>query len=117
MNIIGGGQTPYYKKVMGFIDGSNLLIELSKELGIEYRADKPPLPTLSIALLLIDHLFNANGKIPIKKYWFASYQGNEKDHIAYAKELRRLTFEPVLFKKLLCSCPIWASAGLLPGLL
>ncbi len=47
MNIIGGGQTPYYKKVMGFIDGSNLLIELSKELGIEYKADKPPLPTLN----------------------------------------------------------------------
>lgn len=100
MSIIsGGGQTPYYKKVMGFIDGSNLLIELSKELGIDFRADKPPLPALSIALLLINHLFNADGKIPIRKYWFASYQGSEKDHMTYAKELRRLTFEPVLFKK------------------
>ena len=58
MNIIGGGQTPYYKKVMGFIDDSNLLIELSKELGIDFRADKPPLPALSIALLLINHLIH-----------------------------------------------------------
>lgn len=97
MNIFRREQTPNYK-VMGFIDGSNLLIELSKELKIKFRADKPPLPVLSIALLLINHLFNAYGKTPIRKYWFASYQGNDEDHMTYAKELRRLTFEPVLFK-------------------
>lgn len=100
MIISGGGGTPHYTKIMGFIDGSNLLIELSKELGIDFRADKPPLPALSIALLLINDFFQGTGKIPIRKYWFASYQGSDKDHIQYAKELRRLTFEPVLFKKL-----------------
>ena len=98
--IIGGsGRTPYYSKVMGFIDGSNLLIELSKELDIDFRADKPPLPALKIAKLLIDFLFRSQEKIPIRKYWFASYQGSDEDHIRYAKELRQLTFEPVLFKK------------------
>ena len=98
MQIIRGGRTPYYTKIMGFIDGSNLLIELSKELGIVFRADKPPLPVLSIAKLLINHLFHGVGKIPIRKYWFASYKGSDNDYILYANELRRLTFEPVLFK-------------------
>ena len=96
---IGGGRTPHYTKVMGFIDGSNLLIELSKEIGISFRADKPPLPALSIAKLLTDQLFHEQAKIVIRKYWFASYQGGEKDYLNYAKELRRLSFEPVLFKK------------------
>lgn len=100
MIISGGGKTPYYSKVMGFIDGSNLLVELSKELVIDFRADKPPLPALKIAQQLIDFLFRGHGNILIRKYWFASYQGSEEDHIQYAKELRELTFEPVLFKKL-----------------
>ena len=99
MQIISSGRTPHYTKIMGFIDGSNLLIELSKELGIDFRADKPPFPALSIAKHLINHLFHGTGKIPVRKYWFASYQGSENDHILYAKELRRLTFEPVLIKK------------------
>ncbi len=99
MIMSGGVRTPHYTKIMGFIDGSNLLIELSKEVGTDFRADKPPLPAISIAIRLISHLFQGEGKIPIRKYWFASYQGSEKDQILYAKELRRLTFEPVLFKK------------------
>jgi uncharacterized LabA/DUF88 family protein len=94
-------QTPHYKKVMGFIDGSNLLIELSKKLNIDgFRADKPPLDILAKATLLIHHMFTAPGYVPIRKYWFASYQGSESDHVNYAKELRRLGYEPVLFKKL-----------------
>lgn len=99
MQIISSGRTPYYTRIMGFIDGTNLLIELSKEFQVKFRAEKPPLPALSMAKLLINHLFQGTGKIPIRKYWFASYQGNDNDYIQYAKELRKLTFEPVLFKK------------------
>ena len=99
MQIISSGRTPHYTRIMGFIDGSNLLIELSKEFNVNFRADKPPLPALSMAKLLINHLFHGTGKIPIRKYWFASYQGDDNDYLLYAKELRKLTFEPVLFKK------------------
>lgn len=99
MSVISGGRTPYYSKVMGFIDGSNLLIELSKEIDIDFRADKPPLPALKLAHALIDFLFHGTGNILIRKYWFASYQGSDEDHILYAKELRKHKFEPVLFKK------------------
>lgn len=96
---INSVRTPHYEKVMGFIDGSNFLIELSKELKIDFRADKPPLPALEIALLLTNRFFHKDGNITIRKYWFASYQGDEIDFKKYAKKLRELTFEPVLFKK------------------
>ena len=95
----GGGRTPHYEKVMGFIDGSNFLIELSRELNIDFRADKPPLPTLSIGALLTNRFFNQDGRIPIRKYWFASYQGSEIDFKNYAMKLKEHHFEPILFKK------------------
>jgi hypothetical protein len=36
------GKSPHYKKTMVFIDGSNLLIEMSKKIDVSFRADKPP---------------------------------------------------------------------------
>jgi uncharacterized LabA/DUF88 family protein len=95
----GANPTPFYSRTMGFIDGSNLLIELSKVLKIDYRADKPPIPALRISKELINRYFQDEARIPIRKYWFASYQGTEQDFRNYAKELRALGFEPVLFKK------------------
>jgi uncharacterized LabA/DUF88 family protein len=97
--IISSGRTPHYEKVMGFIDGSNFLIELAKELGVGFRADKLPLPALEIAQNLTNRFFCKDGNITIRKYWFASYQGDETYFRKYAKELREHTFEPVLFKK------------------
>jgi uncharacterized LabA/DUF88 family protein len=99
MGISPSGRTPHYSKVMAFIDGSNLLRELSKEIGIDFRADKPPIPAIKIAYFLLQKLFHGSEKIFIRKYWFASYQGSEKDQILYSKALRQIKFEPVLFKK------------------
>jgi len=93
---ISGGHTPHYQKVMGFIDGSNFLIELGKELDVALRADKPNIHALEMAQLLTNRFFP---QIVIRKYWFASYQGSEADCKPYAKKLRELGFEPVLFKK------------------
>lgn len=95
---IFGGTTPHYERVMGFIDGSNFLIELARELEIQFRADKPPLPALEIAQALTNPFFDRYGTVTIRKYWFGSYQGDETYFRKYAGKLRELTFEPVLFK-------------------
>jgi uncharacterized LabA/DUF88 family protein len=84
---------------MGFIDGTNLLRELAKDIGIDFRADKPPEIALNMANYLIRFLFMGQEKVIIRKYWFASYQGSEEDYKTYAKCLRKYEFEPVLFKK------------------
>lgn len=89
--IISSGRTPHYEKVMGFIDGSNFLIELSKELGTNFRADKPPFPALEIAQTLTNRFFHKDGNITIRKYWFASYQGEETYCREYARKLRELS--------------------------
>jgi len=97
--VYGSGRTPHYEKVMGFIDGSNFLIELAKEIGMEFRADKPPLLALELAPYFTNRFFYKDGLITIRRYWFASYQGNEEFSKEYARKLRELAFEPVLFKK------------------
>jgi uncharacterized LabA/DUF88 family protein len=99
MFISGGGSTPHYKRLMAFVDGTNFLIELSKEIKIDFRAEKPPLPSLAISHHLLNSLWSPHEYIKIRKYWFASYQGNDEDYYRIAKELRRLTYEPMLFKK------------------
>jgi len=91
--------TPDYKRMMIFVDGTNFLRELSKELEIAFRADKPPVESLAIANSMTGHFFDAYGVVKIRKYWFSSYQGNEEYHDQLAKQLRSNDFEPVLFKK------------------
>jgi uncharacterized LabA/DUF88 family protein len=100
---ISGGRTPHYEKVMGFIDGTNFLVELFKALKLDdpkkYRADKPPSGAIQLAQHLTDRFFTPDGRIVIRKYWFASYKGTDDDYYNYAKLLRGFSFEPVLFKK------------------
>jgi uncharacterized LabA/DUF88 family protein len=93
-------------RLMVFVDGSNLLIELSKAIGISFRADKPPLTALSLARHMIDatitYYITSEGQprlINIRRFWFASYQGDEQLHRQLSITLRENRFEPVLFKK------------------
>lgn len=85
---------------MAFIDGTNFLCHLSEELNIKFRADKPPPESIIAANALITHLCNRKlGYGKIRRYWFASYKGNEEYHRLLIQELRKNDFEPVLFKK------------------
>ncbi len=82
-----------------FIDGTNLLIELSKEIGIPFRADKPPLSAIELASIYI-HTFNqTNQYYMIRRYWISSYQGNDIDRIKISSFLRKHDIEPILIKK------------------
>ena len=84
---------------MIFIDGSNLLIELSKFLNIKFRAEKPPLNAIKLTSILVDS-FNKYGQWNIiRKYWFSSYQGDDKYFYNLKWNLRENDFEPILFKR------------------
>lgn len=101
---------PSYQKLMIFVDGTNFLIELFKEMGLRNfrtdRADKLTLTGIKVASVMINCLLHQ--KIPnshfltiIRRYWFSSYKkGNEQDKIALRNTLRQAGFEPVLFEKI-----------------
>jgi len=93
------GKSPHYKKMMVFIDGSNLLIEMSKKITVSFRADKPPATALTLSNFIINQVINGQGFVKIRRYWFASYQGDEQYELELCKRLRKLDFEPILFKK------------------
>ncbi|EHO42360.1 protein of unknown function DUF88 [Caldithrix abyssi DSM 13497] len=84
---------------MVFVDGSNLLIELSKFLNINFRADKPPLNAIKLSSILVDSFNKYNQWNFIRKYWFSSYQGDDKYFYNLKKKLRENDFEPILFKR------------------
>lgn len=100
----GGGRTIHYTRLMIFVDGTNFLVELSKELDIKFRAEKPPLTSLDLAYDLIRWASDwfrdgASAFFLIRKFWFASYAGNDEDYKKLRNYLRDKGFEPVLFKK------------------
>ena len=86
-------------RMMVFFDGTNFLVQLSKHLGLVFRAEKPPWPAIGLAAELISrHISFKNIKV-IRKYWFASYIGSEEFLIEYRSQLRQRGFEPKLFRK------------------
>jgi hypothetical protein len=96
---ISTGPTPYYKKLMVFIDGSNFLIELSKTIGIPFRAEKPPIAVFNLVAHVVNPLCSGYGVVEIRRYWFASYQGSDETYGELCNSLRQSRFEPVLFRK------------------
>ena len=53
MSIISRGPTLHYVRLMIFVDGTNFLVELFKELGIVQKSEKltenPPLSSFELA--------------------------------------------------------------------
>jgi len=101
---MGGGGSRHYRRLMVFVDGSNLLIQLCKELQIKnFRAERPPPIIFTLAEKLITKTTNisrySSEFAHIRRYWFSSYAGNDNDRSSLIKILRELNFEPVLFKK------------------
>jgi uncharacterized LabA/DUF88 family protein len=104
IRVSSGRRTPHYTRLMIFVDGTNFLVEFSKELDIQFRADRPPLYALELSDDLIRRASDlckrgSSDFITIRKFWFASYAGNEEDYKKLRKALRDIDFEPILFKK------------------
>ena len=88
------------RRYMFFVDGTNFLIELSKEIDVPFRAERPPLCAFNFAYLLvkdIEHYFSSNQII--RHYWFGSYQGSDKERKEISSYLRQYNFEPILIQK------------------
>jgi len=92
------------KRVMAFVDGTNFLIGIGRELQLEnLRAEKPPDPALELARNYVLHTIpmfvQSREHFHIRTYWFASYQGNDEDEKRISEILKKFHFEPVLFRK------------------
>ncbi len=63
-------------RIMVFVDGTNLLVELTKELDIKFRADKPPPSAFRYAQYWIRPFRDYHPVI--RAFWFASYHGSDE---------------------------------------
>jgi uncharacterized LabA/DUF88 family protein len=104
--LVSSAPTPHYKKLMVFVDGTNFLSGLSREMDIIINPDKADALTstsISLAKTLIELTINrskgAHGFSHIRYYWFGSYKGGQSDEFHYYKTLREQGFEPFLYRK------------------
>lgn len=95
------GRTPFYRKMMVFVDGTNFLCNLAKELEVSFSPGEPPPSALDIASSLIKNIYKRPGVFTIRRYWFSSYKEDLKDEDIFGLEvkLRCYGFEPKLFMK------------------
>src|SRR5262245_38579019 len=98
--MLGGcGVTPDYKRVMIFVDGTNFIAGLERELGIALDAQRPPPTVFTFAAQLFKFVAGAQtGHVMHRRYWCGSYRGNPDDGDRIATELHARNFQPVLLK-------------------
>lgn len=97
--MIGGGSgPPPYKRVMIFVDGTNLLEELGTRLGMELSAFHPPDSAITYARQLIDCVARHSGTI-LRRYWFGSFSKNDGTEDRLLTALHRDVFEPHLLRQ------------------
>lgn len=101
-----GGRTEIFEvkhmesKAIIFIDGTNLLVQLSRQMGVNFRADNPPPSAIALTKLGIDSiLFWAQSWHVTRRSWYGSYKGNEETHSRLRELLRRYGYDPSLFKQ------------------
>lgn len=93
-----------FPKAMIFIDGSNLLIEMFKQMGmLNLRADKPSQAALHLAYYIFtsqaERALSYRAHIVARRYWFGSIQGDEDALETASATLREVSCEAVLFRK------------------
>ena len=90
-----------YGKGMVFVDGTNLLLRSASVLEFTCDAAKPPWWLLKFAADELKYrVLTGHARQPVvRKYWFASYRGDEQYHQEYCEELRSYAFEPMLYRQ------------------
>jgi len=87
-------------RYMKFVDGTNFLTQMSKELKIKLDPYKPSPESIIFSTKWIKAIpVSITGYI-IRNYWFGSYVGDKPYCTKLTKDLRNCNFEPVLFKKI-----------------
>jgi uncharacterized LabA/DUF88 family protein len=89
-----------FRRQMIFIDGTNFLRGLGREIGIDkFKAYNPSHEALDLAAIYINMASGAISRTElIRTYWFASYKGNEETKFNLSEKIRKLGFEPLLYQ-------------------
>jgi uncharacterized LabA/DUF88 family protein len=96
----------YKRRAMLFIDATNFLSGLAREIDRKFEAYRPPFSVFEIARRLLGNISNSHNRsypykvdIIIRRFWFGSYRGDDDYAGKVCKEIRSKGFEPVLFKQ------------------
>ena len=88
-------------KCMVFVDGSNFLTQLGRNVDVEVRPEKPKDACVTVACEIVNWITSrqlSNWRV-IRRFWFGSYLGNDVDEDRLRRTLRASHFEPVIFKR------------------
>lgn len=95
------------RKLMAFIDGTNVLTEMGKRIGASYSAFNPDDDVMQLATMSVDVLFQRlrleaglTDLVVLRKYWFGSHHGSEETFNHLRALLRKRDYEPVIFRKI-----------------
>lgn len=86
-------------RLMVFVDGSNFLTQLAKVIGVQFKSSKPPEPAITLSQELIAQLHSHYNYNIVRRYWFASYGGDEPYFEKYQRILHKHSFDPKLYKR------------------
>jgi uncharacterized LabA/DUF88 family protein len=89
---------------MVFVDGSNMLVEMFRVLGVNARAEKATATAFQAAMHAINvGIAGLTGFVApcyvLRRYWFGSVQGSPEDLAKAQEALRSANFDAVLFQK------------------
>ena len=93
------------QRLMAFVDGTNLLTEMGKKLGVSELEYSPSdeviqLGTMVVNVLLRRLCFESVDKhLIVRKYWFGSCRGSQETTTHYKTMLRKYQFEPMIYKR------------------
>ena len=92
---------------MTFVDGTNLLTEMSKKIGASYSAYTPSNDVILLGTMNVNGLYSrlclevdATNFALLRKYWFGSYQGSAEGLLNLKTLLRKQDFEPMIYQKI-----------------
>ena len=95
------------RKLMVFIDGTNVLTEMAKRIEASYSAYNPDDDVLQLATMSVDGLIQRlrgdaglTDIVVMRKYWFGSHHGSQETCNHLRTYLRKREFEPVIFQKI-----------------
>src|SRR5260221_8452048 len=86
-----------------FVDGSNMLVEMFRLLGIDARAEKATATAFNAAMHAINVAISGlTGSVApvhvLRRYWFGSVLGSPLDLANAQEALRRSGFDGILFQ-------------------
>ena len=93
------------RRLMAFVDGTNLLTEMGKKIGVSELAYSPTDEVIQLGTMVVNGLLrrlcveSIDKHLIVRKYWFGSCQGSQETATHYKTLLRKHEFEPMIYKR------------------